>query len=755
MLTERIRKIKELEDDFERLTTCVPLQHVKYTPDPDASVMERLLGAVEAVLDQCKTVHMPGSRLAGCGGYQFIPKPEFHIPSDEEAIKNFPASCRQEIVDAIDEGIFGIFPAMFGHVCVDNVTFIYTGVNGMIRRLQERAKDESLTERQQEFLRTAIREWEAVLRLEKRYEVFYRELEAKETDPVQKKEYAEIADRIARVPAQPAEHFVDALQSMWFMYMCLHAEDQGGHTIGRLDQTLYPFYKKDLEEGILTKEEAEEYFQDFWLKFNMSHTVLETCGERTWNPAEKYEGASDGRTWMSTRCVRDQHVDDGFVVDIGGMDVNGNDAVNEISWMILRTLSETKALGVKPVAKFSRCTSQEFKDACYKVIMEGNGLPALSYDENAIEAFRNEPENNYTEEDLINICHIGCIELAVPYKSYTDPMNAFMNLPKIFAITMNNGYLNGKKLGLELPEADTFDQLKENYRRQIEYFVDLYVEGTNKAVPFYNQYYCRPMVSSLMGGCIESATLIDEGGSTFWVKSMNSCGTATAADCMMAVKKVVYDDHRKSMKEFVDILEKDYEGEEDFRQYLLNRIPKYGNGIDEVDQLAKFVAEGYCDIVSKKRTFNGHVFRPGTYSYYGTVINLGEMTPALPNGRHAGGPLSFNIVPDHGMAHSGLGGILHSVSAIDHRKALNAATVDVQLTANTPIEVIRYIDEYVGSHTATVTQITMANREDMIAAQKNPEKYKDLVVRVTGFSARFIALDRQVQDEIINRCYWA
>ena len=122
-----------------------------------------------------------------------------------------------------------------------------------------------------------------------------------------------------------------------------------------IDQTLYPYYKKDLESGKLTKEEAEEYFMDFWLKFNMSHTVLETCGERTWNPAEKHEGADDGRTWMSTRCVRDQHVDDGFVVNFGGMDVEGKDAVNDISWMILRALSETKALGVKPVR--SRNTS--------------------------------------------------------------------------------------------------------------------------------------------------------------------------------------------------------------------------------------------------------------------------------------------------------------------------------------------------------------------------------------------------------------
>ena len=124
MLSERIAKIKALEDDFEKLTACVPLQHVSYEPDSEATVMERLQGAVEAVLDQCEVVHMPGSRLAGCGGYQFIPKPEFHVAGDKEAIQKFPASVRHEIVDAIDAGIFGIFPAMFGHVCVDNVTFI-------------------------------------------------------------------------------------------------------------------------------------------------------------------------------------------------------------------------------------------------------------------------------------------------------------------------------------------------------------------------------------------------------------------------------------------------------------------------------------------------------------------------------------------------------------------------------------------------------------------------------------------------------
>lgn len=755
MLSERIAKIKALEDDFEKLTACVPLQHVRYEPNSEADLMGRLQGAVEAVLDQCQVVHMPGSRLAGCGGYQFVPKPEYHIESDKEAIQKFPASVRPEIINAIDAGIFGIFPAMFGHVCVDNVTFIKTGVHGMIQRLQDRLEDPALSDRQKEFLKTAQKEWQAVLRLEKRYEEFYQKLAEEEQNSGQKAEYQEIAQRIARVPAYPAESFVDAMQSMWFMYMCLHAEDQGGHTMGRIDQTLYPYYKKDIESGKLTKEEAEEYFMDFWLKFNMSHTVLETCGERTWNPAEKHEGADDGHTWMSTRCVRDQHVDDGFVVNFGGMDAEGNDAVNEISWMILKALSETKALGVKPVVKFADTTNQEFKDACYKVIMEGNGFPAIGYDVNAMEAFRNEPNNCYTKEDLVNICHIGCVELAVPHKSYTDPMNAFVNLPKILTITMNNGFLEGKQLGLELPKADTFEEFKSNFLKQIEYFVDLYVEGANQAVPFYNQYYCRPMVSSLMGGCIESATLIDEGGATFWCKSMNGCGTATAADCLMAVKKTVFDDPRISMQQFCEILKADYQGQEEFRQYLLNRIPKYGNGNQEVDDLAKFIAESYCEIVSRKRTFNGKVFRPGTYSYYGTVINLGEMTPALPNGRHAGEPLSFNVVPDHGKAEKGLSGILRSVGNIDHKKALNASTVDVQLTANTPMEVLSYINDYIEQHNGLVTQVTMANREDLIAAQATPEKYKDLVVRVTGFSARFIALDKQVQDEIINRCYWS
>lgn len=236
---------------------------------------------------------------------------------------------------------------------------------------------------------------------------------------------------------------------------------------------------------------------------------------------------------------------------------------------------------------------------------------------------------------------------------------------------------------------------------------------------------------------------------------MNGCGNATAADCLMAIKKIVFDNSKMSMRQFNEILEADYQGQEEFRQYLLNRIPKYGNGISEVDDLAKFIAESYCEIVSHKRIFNGKVFRPGTYSYYGTVINLGEMTPALPNGRHAGEPLSFNVVPDHGKAEKGLSGILRSIGNIDHRKALNAATVDVQLTANTPMVVLGYINDYIEQHHGLVTQVTMANREDMIEAQKTPEKYKDLVVRVTGFSARFIALDRQVQDEIINRCYWS
>ena len=761
MASNRILEIRELLEDYSRLLEYVPIQDIHYTPDPDKSVIERFAGSVAANLDQSVPAHLPGSWLAGNGGYMFrtAAKQDWLLEEDYSELRDFPRDIDVQTIESLNSGLFVAVPFMWGHVCVSVQMMLDLGINGILEKLRKRLEDPALTARQEDFLNAAILEWEAALRYEMRHKTFYEALAAGESNPTAKEKYLEIAERIGRVPANPPESFVDALQAISFMYLCLHGEDVGGHTIGRLDQILIPYYRRDVESGRLSQEAAEEYFYDFWLKFNLSHIILENNSEN-WALKNTEEDLSfnNGLVWTdyTDSIIREKHTDDGFVIDIGGLDAQGNDGVNEISWLVIKALNELNTLGMKPVLKLTEKTDPAFEKACYETLTKiKNGFPAITFDKNSERAFRMEPDNSYSEEDLRNIAHIGCVELAVPGKSYTDPMNAFFNLPKILLLTMDGGRLNGKQLGLEMPEANSYQEFFEQYCRQLSHFIKMYEKAENHAAQVYNEKYKRPMVSSVIEGCIEKAQLADEGGARFWVKCMNSCGLATAVDSLAAIREVVFEKKLKTMKEFLRILHNDFAGEEPFRQYLWNRLPKYGNGDKDVDEIAVDLVDFYCDTVATCRTWNGTPYRPGLYSYYGPAVNYGLRTGATPNGRHKGEALSLNTNPDHGSIRSGLTGAMESVTAYDQAKSFNASAIDVHLTGNTPPQVVGYIANYLDQHGGLYMQVTVADRAELLDAQIHPERHKDLVVRVTGFSAHFIALDKETQNEIINRSYWS
>lgn len=759
VLSERIQTIKSIIEDYDQVKACIPFQITPYTPDPEKSPLIRKAEGIAAMFDYIDTPHMEGSRLAGCGSYLFTPPPVYFTEQDREEIRNYPKeNCSPELMAALDERIFCLVPYLAGHLTVDQTYILDHGVNGMIKRLEERLKDPSLTEEQQDFLKAAIIEWKAGLRYADRYSKFYAKKAEEETDAAKKKEFLEISRRIAKVPAEPAETFVEALQSMWFMYRIVHADDSSGHSFGRFDQLVYPYYIRDIEAGRLTRDDARDYLYDFWMKFCTGHTIFERDGESAYGlfgeTGEK--NYRNGLFWPTDLvCLPEKHVDDGYPMDISGVDVNGKDLTNEISWMVLDGIRDLKTMSIKPVVKYSDAIDQKFMNACYSLLLEGRGLPAIAFDKNMQEALRREPENTYTEEDLVNASNIGCIEIAIPGSSYTDAMNCFMNLPKILDITIRGGKLHGKQVGLALPEARTFEELKENYLKQLTYFIELYVEGQNRAVPFYNHYYVRPLTSTLMNDCVENAMLIDDGGARHWSKSMECCGIADVADSLMGIKDTVFDKKMLSMEELIGKLDANFADDENFRQYLLKKVPKYGNGIPEVDELAKFTADNYCQIVSKQRAFNGRVYRSGLYSFYGSVINLGAATGALPSGRKAKELFALNIAPGHGSITNGMTAVLQSVTAFDQRQSVNACATDVQLSPNTPAAVLDYIVKYLDERHGMLLQVSVVDHNALVEAQKTPEKYQDLIVRVTGFSARFVALEKNVQDEIIQRSYWA
>jgi pyruvate-formate lyase len=453
------------------------------------------------------------------------------------------------------------------------------------------------------------------------------------------------------------------------------------------------------------------------------------------------------------KIISKKHTDDGQTIDICGLDNQNRDATNEISWLILDALEEIRTFEPKPVIKYTTATDKKFMQKCYEIIASGLALPAISYHEVGARGLRSY-ENLFTEEDIINHSHIGCVELGIPGKSYTDPMNGFINLPKILLITMNNGDYNGRKIGKELSYAATWDEFLNNFDEQLNYFIGLYVKGMNDSQPFYSQYFHRPLISTIVENCIEKAIPVDNGGSRYWVKGINCTGLATTVDSLYSIKKLVYEDKQFRMEGLYELLICNYEGNEDLRQMIKNRLPKYGNGVEEVDNIAKSLVNRYSKAVRSYKTFNGNSYRPGLYSFYGPIKRMGKITSATPDGRKAKEVFSLNCAPGHGNIKNGLSAALQSIITFDHSMADNASTVDIQLSSGVTGDIIKYINEYLADKDVLYTQITVANREDMLKAQRNPEYYQDLIVRVSGFSARFISLDKETQDEIIQRSYW-
>jgi formate C-acetyltransferase len=388
----------------------------------------------------------------------------------------------------------------------------------------------------------------------------------------------------------------------------------------------------------------------------------------------------------------------------------------------------------------------------YELLSTGFGLPAISFHEPGTNGLRY--YGQFSEVDLLDHSHIGCVELGIPGCSYTDPMNAFINIPKILLITMNNGSCGSRRVGLDINPGRSWDHFIKAFYAQLEYFVGLYTSAMNDAGPFYSRYYYRPLVSALVKGCVEKAVPVDSGGAVYWNRAVNCTGFATTVDSLHAVKKLIYEEKRVTLEELRQILESDFEGAEDLRQYIRNRLAKFGNGDEEVDRLACELSAEYSKMVRARHTHVGTPYRPGIYSFYEPIKSMGKRTGATPDGRKKGEVLSLNCAPAHGAVKKGLSSVLRSATAIRHSLVDNASCLDVRLSGKTPPAVIKTIVDYLGRRDVLYVQFTVVDNHELMEAYERPADYQDLVVRVTGYSARFVVLPKDTQKEIIGRSSW-
>ncbi len=558
---------------------------------------------------------------------------------------------------------------------------------------------------------------------------------AQNEDGEQKDELLKLAAICRKVPAHAPETFHEALQYYWFVHVGVITELNPWDSFnpGRLDQHLFPFYQAGLADGSLTKEKAMEILQSFWIKFN-NHPAPPKIGVT----------AKESNTYT-----------DFALINVGGLKEDGSNAVNELSYLILDVIEEMRILQPSSMVQLSRKNPDDFIQRALKIVSTGFGQPSI-FNTDAI--IRELTRQGKSIEDARNGGASGCVESgAFGTESYF--LTGYFNLTKVFEITLNNGYdqRTAKMVGLETGDPDsfkTFDELMAALRKQLNYFIDIKIKGNNTIEKLYAEEMPVPFMSLLIDDCIANGKDYNAGGARYNTSYIQGVGLGSLTDNLTAVKYHVFDQKNVSMPDLTAALKADFNGHDELRKQLIFNTPKYGNDDDYADEQAVKIFDIFYDAVDGRPSFRGGVFRinllPTTsHVYFGSVIG------AMPDGRKAGTPLSEGISPVQGADTKGPTAVLKSAAKIDHIKTggtlLNQKFTPHLLNdekgINSLVHLIRSYFKMNGHH----IQFNVVNAETLRNAQQHPEQYRDLIVRVAGYSDYFNELGEDLQNEIIRR----
>ena len=576
---------------------------------------------------------------------------------------------------------------------------------------------------------------EALIVLAERHVEKAREMAQTEEDPKRKKELERIAEICSYVPAHAPRNFWEALQAYWFIHLGVITElnTWDAFSPGRLDQHLFPFYKKDLQEKTLTRDEAKELLECFWIKFNNQ-------------PAPPKVGvtAHESGTY-----------NDFALITLGGLEEDGSSGVNDLTYLMLDVLEEMRLVQPHCCIQLSQKNPDRFLKRACEIIRTGLGQPSIFNSDIIIQELLRQGKSI---EDARNGGTSGCVESGAFGKENYN-LTGYMNMVKIFEITLNNGTdpRTGGKIGLETGDPSqfvAFEQLFEAYKKQLKYFIDIKVRGNNVIERLYATYMPTPFLSLLVDDCVKKGKDYHDGGARYNTSYIQGVGLGSITDAMTSIKYNVFDQRKLSMQELLKVLEDNFVGHERIRQMFLNRTPKYGNDNDYADDVMKCLFDAYYSAIDGRKNTKGGTYRinllPTTvHVYFGSVVG------ATPDGRTAGEPLSEGVSPVQGADRHGPTAVIKSVAKIDHIRTggtlLNQKFTPQLLKEDEGIDnLVHLVRTYfrLGGHHIQVNVVTADTLRD---AQKNPEKYRDLIVRVAGYSDYFCNISRPLQDEIIAR----
>ena len=695
-----------------------------------------------------------------------------------------------EVLDVfLNHGVFTVgnyFYNGVGHINVDYAKVIYKGLESVIDEARTAISklyigDGDYLSRKQ-FLEAVIESCEGVIAYAHRYAALARKEAAETYDTTRKAELIKIAENCERVPAKPARSFYEACQAFWFIQQLLQCESSG-HSIspGRFDQYMYPLFKADLDKGAITHEEAQEYIDCIWVKLNDLNKVRDAAS------AEGFAGYGLFQNLI-----------------VGGQNEEGVDVTNDLSYMCLEATMHVRLPQPSLSIRVWNCSPHDLLIKAASVVREGLGVPAFYNDEVIIPAIM---ARGLTLEDARDYCIIGCVE---PQKgAKTDGWHdaAFFNMCRPLELVFSNGMDKGKLIGLRTGEVEnmkTFEEFYEAYKKQELHMIEMMAHADNAVDYAHSVRGPLPFESCLCDDCIARGKSLQEGGAHYNFTGPQGFGIANMTDALLAVKALVFDEKkvtiaemkqaladnfgkgilpRKSLelttsvaKELVesgvnvtpDVIKAVYESltnattvsEDKKKRYqeildMIEALPKYGNDIPEVDAFAREVGNTYTKPFENFTNPRGGIFQAGLYPVSANVP-LGYQTGATPDGRLAFTPIADGVGPASGRDTNGPTATANSVARLDHGIASNGTLFNQKfhpsaLAGMASLEkFVAYLRGYFDQKGMHV-QYNVVSKETLIDAQNNPEKYKNLVVRVAGYSALFTTLSRSLQDDIINR----
>lgn len=658
----------------------------------------------------------------------------------------------EEVRVFMETGVFGMegkLNAGDAHLAVNYERILKDGLRGYEKRVKEYKAALDLTNPDNVdkycFYNAVLIVLKAVRNFANRYSVLAKDLAEKELNQERKNELLEISRICSKVPYEPAETFKEAVQSVWFIQLILQIESNG-HSLsyGRFDQYMYPYYDRDIKNGTIKESEALELLTCLWIKTLTINKVR-----------------SQAHTLSSAGSPMYQNV------TIAGQTTDKKDAVNDLSFLVLKSVAQTRLTQPNLTVRYHKNINKRFLDECVEVMRLGFGMPALNNDEIIIPSFM---DWQVKEEDAYNYSAIGCVETAVPGKwGYRCTGMSYINFPRMLLCTMNNGVdLTSNKRFTKgygyFTEMESYEELLKAWDKTIREITRYSVIVENVIDKASERDVPDILCSALTDDCIARGKTIKEGGAVYDFISGLQVGIANMADCLAAIKKLVYEEKKITRQELWDAILDDFSSPENkkIQEMLIREAPKYGNDDDYVDQLIVEAYDSYIDEIERYPNTRYNRGPIGGIRYAGTSsisanVGQGMSTMATPDGRNAFEPLAEGCSPAHNSDKNGPTAVFKSVSKLRTNKITGGVLLNQKMTPQMlsteenrqKLELLikTFFNRLHGYH----VQYNIVSKETLIDAQKHPEKHKDLIVRVAGYSAFFNVLSKKTQDDIIGR----